>query len=97
MIIFIKVSKQGDADSYINKPVLNKAIGYNKGTLFSNPVAVGTVTEVIIHEDYYELKLTIFDKFVKEVREYIVNELGSISISFWNADEIIISSWKGEI
>jgi hypothetical protein len=69
------VPKEGELNSYINKPVLEKLNDDN----WEFPKQIGVITSAIEVEDGYELTITLWGEQLKE--ELMNNEVSTFSIS----------------
>jgi len=84
----IKVSKEGNIDSYINKPVLNRILSIEESTnvyMFNDmpkEIIIGIISDAIELEDYYELTIRLWKEKMKFLRGFFVDgELVNISIN----------------
>ena len=84
----IKVSKEGNINSYINKPVLNRTLSLEESTnvyMFNDmpkEIVIGIISDAIELKDYYELTIKLWKEKIKFFREFFVDgELASISIN----------------
>lgn len=86
MQLKLKVTKQGNVQDYLNKPVLNKVNELvsinNVGNIQWNSHAIGIIIDATETDEHFELTIEIWDKFVEEVREYNNGVLDAISINF---------------
>ena len=84
----IKVSKEGNINSYINKPVLNRTLSLEESTnvyMFNDmpkEIVIGIISDAIELEDYYELTIRLWKEKMKFLRGFFVDgELVNISIN----------------
>ena len=84
----IKVSKEGNINSYINKPVLNRTLSLEESTnvyMFNDmpkEIIIGIISDAIELEDYYELTIRLWKEKMKFLRGFFVDgELVNISIN----------------
>jgi len=84
----IKVSKEENINSYINKPVLNRILSIEESTnvyMFNDmpkEIVIGIISDAIELEDCYELTIKLWKEKIKIFREFFVGmELASISIN----------------
>jgi hypothetical protein len=75
MIIRTIVSKYGDVQSYINKPVTDKLDFYND----SSAKVIGVIKDAIETVNGYELEIELFDKVPKF--EWVGGKLSSFVIN----------------
>ena len=79
----IRVPKEGNMESYINKPVLNRSSEDTFDVMKNiNPKIIGMIIGAIELEDCYELTLNIWIDRIKFKKEFSCNkELLSMSVS----------------
>jgi len=84
----IKVSKEGNINSYVNKPVLNRILSIEESTniyMFNDmpkEIVIGIISDAVELDNCYELTIKLWKEKIKIFREFFVGgELASISIN----------------